>query len=60
MRALCRRAACRLSETGIETWLREEVLPVVDEIDRDLSRAIPAAQVFTQLRARYPRRVGEA
>jgi len=48
------------SEAEIETWLREEVLPVVDEMDRDPSRAIPAAQVFAELRARYQRRVGEA
>ena len=40
------------SEAEIETWLREEVLPVVDEMDRDPSRVLSAEQVRASLDAR--------
>ena len=39
----------------VERWLREEVVPVAAAMDADPSRAIPAEEVFAELRARYGR-----
>lgn len=39
----------------VERWLREEVVPVAAAMDADPSRAIPAEEVFAELRALYGR-----
>ncbi len=36
----------------VERWLREEVAPAYDALKADPSSAIPAAQVFQELRER--------
>lgn len=36
----------------VERWLRDDVVPVVDAMRADSSRAIPAAEVFGELRNR--------
>lgn len=37
----------------VERWLREEVVPVAAAMQDDPSRAIPAAQVFDEIRAMH-------
>jgi antitoxin ParD1/3/4 len=39
----------------VERWLREEVVPAAAAMDADPSRAIPAEEVFAELRALYGR-----
>jgi antitoxin ParD1/3/4 len=46
----------RDEEDEIERWLREEVVPVANEMERDPSRGIPAAEVFAELKARISKR----
>lgn len=41
----------------VERWLREEVVPAYDAWKADPSSAIPAEQVFAEIRARHARRV---
>ena len=36
---------------GLDAWLRDEVLPVLDGIEAGEDRPIPADEVFEQLRA---------
>ncbi|SRR6266540_7134732 len=43
-------------DAAVERWLREEVGPAYDEMKRDPSRAIPAANVFSDIRARHAAR----
>lgn len=40
-------------DAALERWLREEVVPVVEEMKAHPERAIPAKQVFDELRKRY-------
>jgi len=37
-------------DAAVERWLRTEVVQAYDELDADPGRAIPASQVFTELR----------
>jgi len=37
-------------DEAVERWLRDEVVPVYDAMRADPSRAIPAEQVFSELR----------
>ena len=49
-----------LAEHGpSDEWLRREVLPVLDEIDRDPSRLLTSEQVRANLAAHHERRVAE-
>jgi len=41
----------------VETWLHENVVPVVDAMHADPKRAIKAETVFSNLRARHDRRI---
>jgi antitoxin ParD1/3/4 len=41
----------------VERWLREEVAPVYDAMKKDPSRGIPAAKVFSGIRARHAKRL---
>ena len=43
-------------EVAAERWLREEVVPVVLATQADPSRAIPADQVFAEIRELHARR----
>jgi len=36
-------------DEAIETWLREEVVPTLEELDKNPSRAIPIDEAFAQL-----------
>jgi hypothetical protein len=40
----------------IERWLREEVVPVVTAMQADPGRAVPAAEVFAEIRAMHAKR----
>lgn len=40
-------------DAAVERWLREEVVPVAAAMEADPSRAIPAEEVFAELRALY-------
>jgi len=40
-------------------WLRAEVQPAIEEMDRDPSSLIPAEEVFEKLRAYHTRRLAE-
>jgi len=40
-------------DAAMERWLREEVVPAAAAMDADPSRAIPAEEVFAELRALY-------
>jgi antitoxin ParD1/3/4 len=42
----------------VDHWLRDEVVPVVDAMRIDPSRAIPAKRVFAAIRKRHAKRVG--
>lgn len=46
-----------LQERGavVERWLREEVVPAAAAMDADPSRAIPAEEVFAEVRTLYGR-----
>jgi antitoxin ParD1/3/4 len=43
-------------DEAIERWLREEVVPAYDEMMAHPERAIPAKQVFHELRQRIAKR----
>ena len=43
-------------DAAVERWLREEVAPVYDAIKADPSRAHPAKDVFTRIRAKHAKR----
>src|SRR5258706_4641017 len=40
-------------DAAVERWLREEVVPVYDEMEADPSLGIPAEQVFEEIRAEH-------
>lgn len=42
---------------GIERWLREEAVPVAAAMQAKPSRAIPAEQVFSEIRALHAERM---
>ncbi len=44
-------------DAAVERWLREEVVPVMAATEADPSRAIPAEQVFDEIRALHAQRV---
>jgi len=44
-------------DRAVENWLREEVIGVYDAMQANPSRAIPAAQVFAEVRARHADRL---
>lgn len=46
-------------EAAIDAWLRREVAPAAEALAADPSRAIPAEQVFAELRAHHARRLAE-
>lgn len=43
-------------DAAVERWLREEVVPVCEAMRADPGRAIPAAQVFDEIRALHAAR----
>lgn len=43
-------------DAAIEQWLREEVVPVATAMQENPSRAIPAGEVFNQIRALHTKR----
>jgi antitoxin ParD1/3/4 len=43
-------------DEAIERWLREEVVPVCEEIDADPSQTISADELTAAVYARHPRR----
>ena len=45
-------------DAAIERWLREEVVPTYEQLKADPGSAIPAEQVFAELRARNRRSAG--
>ena len=47
-------------DAAVERWLREEVVPVARAMEADPGRAIPAEQVFSELRALHARRLRDA
>ena len=47
-------------EAAIDRWLREEVAPAYDAMRGDPGRAIPAADVFDDLRQRHATRTLDA
>jgi len=47
-------------DAAVEKWLREEVVPTYDAAMADPSKAIPADQVFTRIRALHAERTGKA
>lgn len=49
-------SALQERDTAIERWLREEVAPVYDAMQADPTRAIPAQQVFNEIRAHHAER----
>ncbi|MGA0595305.1 ribbon-helix-helix domain-containing protein [Enterovirga sp. CN4-39] len=49
--------ALRTTEADLESWLREEVVPVAAQMTRHPERAIPADQVFEEIRAHHRRRI---
>ncbi|MEF2548715.1 type II toxin-antitoxin system ParD family antitoxin [Aurantimonas sp. E1-2-R+4] len=44
-------------DAAVERWLREEVVPVASATRADPGRAIPAEQVFDEIRAFHARRL---
>lgn len=46
-------------DAAVERWLREEVVPAYDAWKADPSRAIPAEEVFAELRALHREQVGD-
>jgi antitoxin ParD1/3/4 len=44
-------------DAAVERWLREEVGPTYDAMKADPARAIPAAKVFSTIRARHAKRL---
>lgn len=44
-------------DAAVERWLREEVVPAAAANMADPSRAIPAEQVFAEVRAQHAKRV---
>jgi len=44
-------------DAAVERWLREEVVPVAAAMRDDPGRAIPAAQVFEDIRALHAKRL---
>lgn len=52
--------ALRERDADLDQWLREEVLPVMEAMDADPSRAIPADQVFDEIRALHAKRVKDS
>lgn len=44
----------------VERWLREEVVPVYDAMQEDPSRAIPAEDVFAEIRERNAKHAGKS
>ena len=44
-------------DAAVENWLREEVAPVYDAIQRDPARAVPAKTAFEQVRAHHAARL---
>ncbi|PZQ10865.1 MAG: type II toxin-antitoxin system ParD family antitoxin [Ancylobacter novellus] len=51
--------ALRLREAEMADWLAREVTPVIEALEADPSRAIPAEQVFADLRARHAARFSQ-
>ena len=49
--------ALRERDEAVERWLQDQVAPTFDAMAADPSRAIPAADVFADLRARHARRL---
>lgn len=47
-------------DAAVERWLREEVVPVYDAMQEDPSRAIPAEDVFAEIRERNAKHPGRA
>jgi antitoxin ParD1/3/4 len=43
-------------DAAVERWLRDEVVPVAAAMRDDPSRAIPAAQVFNEIREMHAKR----
>ena len=43
-------------DAAVERWLREDVAPVYDAMKADPSRAVPAEQVFADIKARHAAR----
>lgn len=43
-------------DAAVERWLREEVVPVATAMQDDPGRAIPAAEVFAEIRALHAKR----
>lgn len=52
-------AALAAQEDAIAAWMRDAVLPADAALAADPARAIPAAQVFAELRAHHARRLAE-
>ncbi|QZN99590.1 ribbon-helix-helix domain-containing protein [Chenggangzhangella methanolivorans] len=48
--------ALRTREGELAEWLAREVTPVIEALEADPSRAIPAEDVFAELRARHAAR----
>jgi antitoxin ParD1/3/4 len=40
-------------DAAVDRWLREEAVPVYDAMQADPARAIPAEQVFEEIRAEH-------
>jgi antitoxin ParD1/3/4 len=56
------RAGLRLLEDYEDTrekWLRDEVVSRFDDLERDSSKAIPAARVFADLETRHKARLAK-
>lgn len=47
-------------DADLDQWLRDEVLPVMEAMDADPSRAFPADQVFDEMRTLHAKRVKDA
>jgi antitoxin ParD1/3/4 len=52
--------ALQEKDAAIERWLRDEVVPVAVAMQADPDRAIPADQVFNELRALHAQRLKSA
>jgi antitoxin ParD1/3/4 len=44
-------------DTAVERWLRTEVLQAYDELDADPGSAVPAEEVFAELRSHIATRI---
>jgi antitoxin ParD1/3/4 len=44
-------------DAAVERWLRTEVVQAYDELDADPSSAVPAEEVFTELRTHIANRI---